>query len=260
MVAMQMIARRAGRCLNCQFGILPGQKIDWTKGVGAKHIACPSGQVKMQTGDRQVHWRRLDNEPGKPWVIRVADPTGGCHALTGQEVVLTRGKKAGQPVLLGERLDGSTQRDSTYAPAVENATTDPLPDADAVPAGRYALEEDGDRFLLVRVWRKGTLVNVYDVRTREKVADMRSVMERIVEAGAGFSAILYGKVTCQCSRCNAKLDVRLSAELGIGPDCIKHWYGDADRKTMMRRARKAIRDRGQEPNERISITADEVAA
>ena len=203
MVAMKMIARRASRCLNCQFGIKPGQNIDWTKGVGAKHVECPSGQTQMASGTREVHWRRLDAEPGKPWVIRVADPTGNCHTLSGQEVELTRGKKAGRMVLLGERLDGSTQRDSTYAPAVESAVEN-LPDADAVPAGRYALEEDGDRFLLVRVWRKGTLVNVYDVRTRNKVPDMKAVLDRIVAAGAGFSAILYGKVTNECSRCGVE--------------------------------------------------------
>lgn len=254
---MQMIAKRRSPCLNCPFGITPGERIEWTKGTGAVHVECPSGQTTMATGSREVHWRRLDKEPGKPWVIRVADASGNCHKLSGKEVELTRGAKAGQKVMLGERLDGSTQRDSTYAPS---AVKEDLPDEVAVPAGRYALEEPGDKFLLVRVWRKRGLVNVYDVRTRQQVPDRKAVLERIVAAGAGYSAILYGKVTNECSRCGAGLDVRLSAELGIGPDCIKHWYGDADRKLMMKRARKAIRDRGLDPNERMSITADEADA
>lgn len=247
---MRKTAKFRGTCLRCQGRISPGEAIEWQSGVGASHVECPSPQQQLQIG-REARWRKVDDNV---WCVRVTDPAGGCHALAGQEIEVESAKGRVQKVTLAERLDGATQRDCTYA-VVKEA----LPGEALVPAGRYALEEPGQRYVLIRVWRKGERVNVFDARTREKVPDVKATLERIVAAGAAASAVLYGKVTGECSRCGEQLSVRLSIELGIGPVCGKHWHDPEQWRDRKAAARAALRARGLDPNEQVVVDAAEAA-
>jgi hypothetical protein len=144
----------------------------------------------------------------------------------------------------------------------ENSEPQPL-----VPAGRYAVTIDGV-LLFVRVWR-GTrdpsVQQVYLLMASQE-AELDGSIEYLVEgegqrmkprdearaatliaADPAAAAEEYGRRTGHCWRCAGKLEVNLSRELVMGPECMKHVYDDATRYSKMAGARRALRDRGLDP-------------
>lgn len=116
-------------------------------------------------------------------------------------------------------------RKADEAPA---ATGGGLPD---VPAGHYAIASRGDNDLLfVRVdrptdgqWAGRTFIKMIvggkpDAPIRDR-AQVRSILERIIEAGPAEAGALYGQEIGRCCRCNRTLTDKVSRELGIGPEC-----------------------------------------
>lgn len=101
-----------------------------------------------------------------------------------------------------------------------------------VPAGRYAVEdEDGTlKFYMVDRptqgrWAGYTFLSVqasdefYPIRSATSKA---SVLARIALDPKGASA-RYGQALKICGRCGRTLTDEKSRELGIGPECIKHF-------------------------------------
>ncbi len=46
-----MKAKYRSLCVRCRFPILPGEEIDYAKGVGSAHALCLSGEVEIIYGD-----------------------------------------------------------------------------------------------------------------------------------------------------------------------------------------------------------------
>lgn len=135
--------------------------------------------------------------------------------------------------------------DKQVACIVKKLDAATLPGDDAVPAGRYALDVDGD-VVFVQVWRKYGRVKVYDRDTDAEV-DAATFLNLIVAAGATAAALRYGQLTGNCSRCDMELTNSLSRFLDIGPVCGKHFYTTADWTARKAAGRTWLRARGIDP-------------
>jgi hypothetical protein len=188
------------------------------------------------------------------WCIRVWD---GAPDLTGGQVKIKTRSGDERDVVLGELLDGAGKK-QIYAIASQQTLPKveadvPLPGKDIVPAGRYAypIEVDGqEQWQFVKIWRRLDRVAAYAVKGREQGAPVnkRHALEAIVAYGVGLAAQQYGWRTGHCGRCGDELKVNLSRKLGMGPVCMKAVYADGPRLTLMRTARKELRDAGLEPD------------
>jgi hypothetical protein len=181
---------------------------------------------------------------GDLWGIR-----SGAELEVGSTVEVTKSSGDTKQVIVGEFVFvnnyGSYVYTTKRAPKPSEAD---LPGDDVVPAGRYALELDGElRF--VKVWRKGERIGVYDDDNRDRLP--LTTLQAIADAGSFECAVRYGQLRKACSRCGVKLRNRLSVELAIGPECIKYWHDDVTRLTLVDNARQAIRARGEDPKETI---------
>lgn len=139
-----------------------------------------------------------------------------------------------------------------------------LPGKDAVPAGRYAVDngEGVLRFYRVargtrnpdRVW-----LHVQHGPSESEVpfswAGYRAILGAIA-AEAREAAIRYGREIGACSTCGKRLTNALSRELGIGPVCGGRFYAqEGEWKATKDTARKSLRQRGIDPD---SDVADDV--
>jgi hypothetical protein len=123
-----------------------------------------------------------------------------------------------------------------------------------VPAGRYAVELFGD-WRLFRVWvgdkKDPPPIHAYEVVGTEKGERAQPHVELAalteIAKDPGKAAIEFGHRTGSCSRCGAKLERNLQRKLGIGPDCMKHWFPDQVRYSKMKAAREELRAAGLDP-------------
>lgn len=137
-------------------------------------------------------------------------------------------------------------------PKLESKPDEPI--EDLPPAGRYAIEGTDGEWSLLRVWR-GTrnsyIVQVYEVKGTEKGTRLPRATEKIalraIAKNPGQAAIDFGHRTDHCSRCGIELERNLSRRLGIGPECIKHWFGDDERLARLAEARNELRAAGIDP-------------
>lgn len=226
---MTITAKFPGRCKSCGGSIAAGERIEWARGRGSRHVSCDT-----QQRDRPAP---SDTAPASAPVRYATAPMLAFIARLGGSITgeIPTFEEAGRMI---EELK-----------AAEREVRASLPDATVVPAGRYALELDGElRF--VKVWRKGERVNVYD-DDEYGVTLPPQTLQAIADAGAFDCATRYGQLRCRCSRCGIKLKNRLSVELAIGPECIKHFHDDVTRLEMVNSARDAIRARGLDPKETV---------
>jgi hypothetical protein len=131
-----------------------------------------------------------------------------------------------------------------------------------LPPGRYAVQT-GDEENDLTFYR---VVERHDINNRERkykimlvVAGPRehyisgppmyAAVKRIVRAGVGDSATLYGKTIGRCSICHTQITNRLSRELGIGPVCGGRVYDDWDSRVTA--ARDGLLMRGLDPTENV---------
>ena len=133
-----------------------------------------------------------------------------------------------------------------------------MPNAEELPAGRYAIDNEGGELRFYKLWRgdrNPDYIKLYlqhgpdesEVPFRTAVA----IMKKIMEAGPASAAVRYGHEIGACSRCGLRLTNRLSRELGIGPICGGHFYQEDEWKVMKSAARDDLRERGLDPNENI---------
>lgn len=164
----------------------------------------------------------------------------GGHIPKGTRVLWAAGE--GVRHLAGECVAGGTQQ----AP----------PAALEVPAGRYAVGNDGGELRFYRVWRgtrNKSVVRVYvlhgpdEDRVPGRLAEL-GVLSKIDAAGPREAAIRYGREIGECSSCGLRLTNALSRELGIGPVCGGRFYADkADWTAVKKQARTDLRARGIDP-------------
>lgn len=132
-----------------------------------------------------------------------------------------------------------------------------------IPAGRYAVQTGPDEndLTFYRVversdqndkTRKYKLMFVIAGPNEHKIMygnPTKEAVKRIVRAGIGDSAVLYGRKVKRCSQCNIRITNRLSRELGIGPVCGGRVYEDWDSRVTA--ARSSLRAQGLDPNENV---------
>lgn len=155
-----------------------------------------------------------------------------------------------------DRLSGFTQgvldryrKLGIVSPAHAAVLLKDLPDAKVVPAGRYAVDTPDGKLLLLRVWRKGSRVNVYDDDTGEYLRNKHDLLRMIVDQDPGQCWRRYGQLRKKCPRCAAKLSNNLSVFLLTGPQCLKYILGEDRAKAIVRKARDELRLKGIDPYE-----------
>jgi hypothetical protein len=137
-----------------------------------------------------------------------------------------------------------------------------------VPRGRYAVRV-GDDIVFVRVWR-GTEnpfaqrmylllraeLSTLDPHALKGIAKAEGerlnyaealAVGKAIAADPGEAAREFGSRTGACWRCSTELEVNLSRKLKMGPECMKHVYDDPQRLSLMREARKELREAGIDP-------------
>jgi uncharacterized protein DUF6011 len=131
------------------------------------------------------------------------------------------------------------------------------PSIEALPRGRYAIENDKGELCFYNVWRgdrRPDYVKVYlqhgpDDSEVPFIAAM-SICHKIVKAGPMVCAQRYGKEIGSCYRCGLRLTNRLSRELGIGPVCGGRDFGDQF-KVIKEEATTRLREQGLDPSETV---------
>lgn len=142
-------------------------------------------------------------------------------------------------------LEGRTQREVSanidrlkaegYTGYREHPTTangaDDMPDAETVPAGRYAVDtEDGaiNEVAFYKVdrptegrWAGYVFVRhiVGDYEERVSFANTKAILAKIAEVGAAEASARYGHEIGECGVCGRQLTNDESRERGIGPIC-----------------------------------------
>jgi hypothetical protein len=228
---MTITAKYAGTCKGCGGRISEGERIIWARGRGSRHVDCDTQQPPAPKSDDSKR------APTDPQIALLAKLKGASFVEVAELAHDTNMTMVEASELIDKLI------------TAERAAKATLPDETVVPAGRYALEIDGElRF--VKVWRKGRRVNVYD-DDEYGVTLPPATLQAIADAGAFACATRYGQLRARCSRCGIKLKNRLSVELAIGPECIKHFHDDVTRLEMVQTARDAIRARGLDPKETV---------
>jgi len=140
-------------------------------------------------------------------------------------------------------------------PAFVATTTPPLPDAERVPAGRYAIENADGELRFYRVWRGTRNPSYVEIHVQHgpeeskvpwNVATYRAILGEIAVA-PGEAAIRYGREIGCCSQCGLRLTNHLSRALGIGPVCGGRFFDPGHWSNVKRSAREALRQQGIDP-------------
>lgn len=242
-----MIARFPGRCLACKGDIVPGQSIHPSaKGQRTyEHDDCSN--VNVDTPPQPKVYKNPDESASVPQrnLIRKLS----FERLIPDHITIPATPLAPLTVSqAGEIID------ALFASPV--ATKQTIPGPEELPAGRYAvvLDLNGvEHDFFVRVWRGSqnpNVVNCYNDDTGDTV-NKHDAIKRILDAGVIESARRYGRLRKKCFRCNNKLRNRLSLELDIGPECLKHLHSPERAKEIRAAARQVIRDRGEDPSESV---------
>lgn len=139
----------------------------------------------------------------------------------------------------------------------ERAISNTDPDLLALPAGRYAIENNQGELRFYKKWvsRDGKLHRIY-VQHGPDESSMHlptqiAIAKKILAAGIRQCAIRYGMEIGECSNCGRRLTNRISRELGIGPICGGRMFGDDGWKDEVKAARAAIVLRGDDPDEEL---------
>lgn len=130
-----------------------------------------------------------------------------------------------------------------------------------VPPGRYAVQngQDANDLAFYRIGESESQSKSYKFVLQIagpqehllKGQAAKDAVKRIVRAGIGDSAVLYGRKVGRCAICNTRITNRLSRELGLGPVCGGRVYGDWEER--VNRARTALEERGEDPQGKVYV-------
>jgi hypothetical protein len=237
---MTIRAKFSGKCSRCGTRILAGDKVEWVKGQGVTCATpCEQAERTEPTGDeaRVVAYLKGLDKPNEF-----------------QASLLAQFERKGY---LSEKQTAAVLR------KMDTTTAQPGQTKTLVPDGRYAVELAGE-WQLFRVWRGTRDPNVqhlYSVRGTERGERVFGALEaaavQAIAADPGKAAREFGHRTGSCSRCGTELEVNLSRKIGVGPTCLKHWYGD-EAKTILADARETLRAAGIDPlahNDNVAVAA-----
>lgn len=258
---MTIVSKYRSVCKACGGQIEAGETINWHgRGKGSSHAVCPAnptpptraGNGGSANGAPRERKPRISK--GKAFAAALVYLKAEVDAGSQNEFILSVARQAVTDGGLTERqLEVITNRIAeSKEKAAAAKTTASLPE---VPAGRYAVKMKG-AWCLFRVWR-GTRganppIHVYAVQGTEKGERLEPKQEaaalKAIAKDPGAAAIAFGHRTGSCSKCGKELDVNLSRLMGIGPVCVKHWYG-ADSTAMVADARGQLRAAGLEPTD-----------
>jgi hypothetical protein len=247
---MTITAKYPGKCRRCGGAIAQGERIEWVKGGGSSHVSCPESPQPAPKAQRGASERQRafiaklfgEREVGDDTMFQTdpsANPT--LDSATASQLI--------------ERLLELPKKESEDEGEGEGEKPD-------VPAGRYAVRIANTEWDLLRVWRgtrNPSIVQVYRVKGTEQGERLSREEERgallVIAEDPAKAAVEFGHRTGSCSRCGTELDVNLSRKLGIGPECMKHWFSNEDRLERMREAREQLRAAGLEPTEKFDSLA-----
>lgn len=181
-----------------------------------------------------------DREVPNTWLLRIEE-------LTNHPDLFTKGK-AGEII---SNLKKLPRLDKTVPDRSGNA------DMSNVPEGRYALQTGiGDNditFYRVNWGHSRPFVHLIhgEDETELNLKNARETIKRILRAGPGDAAVLYGQRIGRCSQCGRRLTNRLSRELAIGPICGGRVYLEGWQERVSE-ARQNLLDQGIDPNQRMA--------
>lgn len=131
------------------------------------------------------------------------------------------------------------------------------PSLAALPAGRYAIENNDGELRFYQVWEssnkaaKRLYVQHSDDTSKLPMRAQEAIAQKIIAVGIRECAIRYGMEIGSCSNCGRTLTNRISRELGIGPICGGRMFGGEWREEV-KQARATIIARGEDPDEELS--------
>lgn len=132
-----------------------------------------------------------------------------------------------------------------------------LPGKDALPTGRYAIEAANGELRFYRLWRGTRNPDYVEIHVQHGPEESkvpwsqegyRTIMQSIIEYGAGACALRYGHEIGCCSICGLRLTNWLSRELGIGPVCGGRFFEPGEWRRRKADARSELRREGKDPN------------
>lgn len=184
---MTMTAKFAGTCSTCKARINAGDRIEWTKGVGAKH-ATPAQCIAAVAAQPVAAAAPAPVIDLKPIVAFLA-------------AAQARGLKFPKARFLAP--GGGELRLSIAGPTAQ------------VPG---ALQVKRDEEWIGRVNPDGTVVG-------RQLAGDTAVQDTLVAIAADpvTAAKAYGALMCRCSFCDSVLTDEGSVEVGFGPICAKRF-------------------------------------
>lgn len=135
-----------------------------------------------------------------------------------------------------------------------------------IPAGRYALYNSHDRkihFFQVDQpdegrWAGYTFLNKLSGPNRIAVKDRQQRLWILNAIGRNplDAMARYGRETNECGKCHTELTDETSRDLGIGPVCIKKYFGITQAQALMDRdeheMNAAVQQREREEDERVA--------
>ena len=232
---MAFTAKLPGRCKRCRGPIQAGEQIEGERGKGYSHVVCPAN----------------------PKLAMFSMPAPGSRKASPGQLELLENllEERTPPAAVAEHLpedltDLASNQASVLIDELLASPKGPQPDVPGpseVPAGRYALE-DGPALQLVKVFRSGDRVRVFDDDNREHEYNAGAVLRRIVRIGAAEAATRYGQLRGRCWRCGHRLEDKVSVELAMGPVCGARIYPSVVWKIKVKAARDEIRERGEDPD------------
>lgn len=184
---MTMTARFAGTCKACHHGFPVGTLVEWTRGVGARHVAgaCPTTPPPAPAS------RMVVRSVAIPALLSIVEFLAAAHGR-GLRYPKARFLAPGGGELLLKRAGNA----SAHTGAVN-----------VLVAGEW----------VGRINLDGTVVGRLAGRS-----DLMQTLAVIATDPAG-AAKSYGALHCHCSFCGLPLTDAGSVAVGYGPVCADHW-------------------------------------
>lgn len=141
-----------------------------------------------------------------------------------------------------------------------NVDRRPIPTAEELPAGRYAVDNEDGELRFYKVWRGSRRPDYFKLYVEHGPDESEvpfkaalTILGKIIDTPGGplAAAMKYGHEIGACYACGRRLTNRLSRELGIGPVCGGRGFGDEFNR-LKAEAREQIEARGEDPDEEVS--------
>lgn len=199
---MTIQSKIESRCTRCHATIAVGTRVDWTRGVGIRHLT----QAECNAA--------LAAQPPAPAPVKVT----GTHAPIADFINAAKARGLKFPKARFLAPDGQTEMrlsiagGQSKAPGAVNVVLHPDHNQPTVWLGR--IERDGTV--------AGRLADASNLLLGMAMPHVLGELARIA-ADPADAARRYGALMGRCSFCNARLTDEGSVEVGYGPVCAQKW-------------------------------------